>query len=102
MRGPTLLRCLCLSSTLQNGQRAALSLNARTVRSDEATDYSIALRALMDDDDDGLRWLTVLADTLEMTGEDDTSHIVQPADVETLAQAVQFRVVPPPSPPHPP
>ena len=59
---------------------------------EDGSNYELALAAMADGDEEMLKWLTVLADTLEP---DETSagssEGVDPADVETLAQLVDFR-----------
>ena len=61
--------------------------------SDESDDYSTALKTLIEDDEEGLQWLTVLGDAVEPNSEYDGLMLDDPADVQTLVQAVQFLVV---------
>jgi hypothetical protein len=58
----------------------------------DASNYGLALAAMADGDEEMLKWLTVLADTLEPDQTSaGSSEGVEPADVENLAQLVDFR-----------
>ncbi len=59
---------------------------------EDGSNYELALAAMADGDEEMLKWLTVLADTLEPDQNSaGSSESVDPADVETLAQLVDFR-----------
>ena len=77
---------VCACAVLARADEGGLST------ADDGSNYELALAAMADGDDEMLKWLTVLADTLEP---DETSagssEGMDPADVETLAQLVDFR-----------
>lgn len=77
---------LCACAMLTGAEEAGLSTT------DDASNYALALASMADGDDELLKWLTLLADTLEPDTESaGSSEGMEPGDVETLAQLVDFR-----------
>ena len=77
---------LCACTLLVGADEAGLATG------DDGSNYELALAAMADGDEEMLKWLTVLADTLEPDEQTaGSSEGTDPADVETLAQLVDFR-----------